>query len=589
MRLKFIIIIAIILLIFFIIDWRNHLYIDNLKSRFFKNKEHPSQATFKRSLIHYQICKKYIEEGNLNKAEFECKKAIKINPSFAKAYMNLGVVYYKRGEFKLAEEEFKKALKNIGKDIYNKAIIYYNLGTVYKNLKDLDKSWECFKKSYQLKSEVLEKHGSGWLVDALKDNNKEKFKWILKPTVSVISLDSWQACKEYKKYKEDNAAFWYQKAFIKMYSLIGRNALEIKFERLDKVIREGWDSSLEREIIVLLNKMKPVIELFEKGTSLEKCDFKFSLEDPPPFTPFFHLAKLVILKGRYYQKEKDLKDAIDIYLKLLRYTRHLSREKKLGEVVASLVIIRDLLFPALKEFAENKDLNESSYQRLLSFLDDLERGLNLKKALERELKLLEESTFRAFRDVPNCVYKELMVLSSQYRNSLFSILEDENWERIDLLKEKKKKFLQATDETLEKLRQIDELSLKKESKVSFDEEWCKKEAQALFSIYLPRRTNVMVIREYFITLAKLRLLKVALAARIYQLEDKKLPEDLKKTLSGILKEFPKDPFSGDFLRWVFSEKKLVIYSIGPDKRDDEGNIEYDKRTEKGDILIEFNI
>jgi len=73
------------------------------------------------------------------------------------------------------------------------------------------------------------------------------------------------------------------------------------------------------------------------------------------------------------------------------------------------------------------------------------------------------------------------------------------------------------------------------------------------------------------------------------LEDKKLPEDLKKTLSGILKEFPKDPFSGDFLRWVFSEKKLVIYSIGPDKRDDEGNIEYDKRTEKGDILIEFNI
>jgi len=75
---------------------------------------------------------------------------------------------------------------------------------------------------------------------------------------------------------------------------------------------------------------------------------------------------------------------------------------------------------------------------------------------------------------------------------------------------------------------------------------------------------------------------VAVATTRYRLDHGSLPEKLDVLVPAYLDEIPADPFDGKPLRLVHKDDQWIVYSIGPDGKDDGGQA-YDREKKTGDI------
>lgn len=113
------------------------------------NKEKQAEKHFKQGFG-------YQNQGNLDKAIEEYKKAIELNPNHLKAHMNLGAVYMQQKKYDQAIEEFNTVVKL--NYYYGKA--HYNLGYIYLLKGEKEKAEEELK--------ILKMMGSG-LADRLEE------------------------------------------------------------------------------------------------------------------------------------------------------------------------------------------------------------------------------------------------------------------------------------------------------------------------------------------------------------------------------------------------------------------------------------
>jgi Tfp pilus assembly protein PilF len=83
----------------------------------------------------------YYLDGNLDKAEPEYKKALKLNPYEPMAHNNLGLIYMRKNRLREAEQEFIKELKI--NPFYDNA--YFNYGLLCARqgrLKEAEAQWK---------------------------------------------------------------------------------------------------------------------------------------------------------------------------------------------------------------------------------------------------------------------------------------------------------------------------------------------------------------------------------------------------------------------------------------------------------------
>jgi len=106
----------------------------------------------------------------------------------------------------------------------------------------------------------------------------------------------------------------------------------------------------------------------------------------------------------------------------------------------------------------------------------------------------------------------------------------------------------------------------------------------------------------FESLAGDRLLELQIALRAYRLQHGAYPETLQQLSPGILAQIPTDPFSDNqAFKYRTVGQKYLLYSIGPDAKDDGGKPVFDDSdshkdrpyqlwdaTEKGDIVAGIN-
>jgi Flp pilus assembly protein TadD len=97
----------------------------------------------------------YQDQGDLDKAADEYKKAVELNPNHLKAHMNLGAAYMRQEKYDQATEEFSTVVKLN----YYHANAHYNLGYIYSLKGEKEKAQEELK--------VLKMIGSG-LADRLE-------------------------------------------------------------------------------------------------------------------------------------------------------------------------------------------------------------------------------------------------------------------------------------------------------------------------------------------------------------------------------------------------------------------------------------
>jgi len=91
----------------------------------------------------------YQDQGDLDKAIDEYKKAVELNSNHLKAHMNLGAVYMRQEKYDQAIEEFSAVVKLN----YYHANAHYNLGYIYILKDEKEKAQEELK--------VLKMIGSG--------------------------------------------------------------------------------------------------------------------------------------------------------------------------------------------------------------------------------------------------------------------------------------------------------------------------------------------------------------------------------------------------------------------------------------------
>ena len=78
-------------------------------------------------------------------------------------------------------------------------------------------------------------------------------------------------------------------------------------------------------------------------------------------------------------------------------------------------------------------------------------------------------------------------------------------------------------------------------------------------------------------LANQRLALAALAIERFRNDHGKLPEGFDELVPKYLAEVPEDPFTGLELEYRRKENGYVIYSVGPDREDNEGLEKVDKK------------
>ena len=84
--------------------------------------------------------------------------------------------------------------------------------------------------------------------------------------------------------------------------------------------------------------------------------------------------------------------------------------------------------------------------------------------------------------------------------------------------------------------------------------------------------------------ARLRTALAATAVERHRLKHGKLPDGLNDLVPEFLPAIPDDPFDGAPLRYKKLAKGYVVYSVGDDRVDD-GGVEVDRATQKGDITF----
>jgi len=119
--------------------------------------------------FHFNLGLRFQKQRKYRLAIEQYRRAIEIQPNFAKAYNNLGGVYFLNRNYPGAVEEYKKAIEL--KPNYEEA--YYNLAMVYEAMGDIDRAIDCFKMVIGIRPDHERAHqGLGGAFKALGDYDK---------------------------------------------------------------------------------------------------------------------------------------------------------------------------------------------------------------------------------------------------------------------------------------------------------------------------------------------------------------------------------------------------------------------------------
>lgn len=172
----------------------------------------------------------------------------------------------------------------------------------------------------------------------------------------------------------ENAAVYYQKA---MDLLKYPESTEVQ-NKLQGIINGGWKGE-DKEIENILEENEPSLNEFQRGVLLKKCDFDFgknykylALKQYPNILKIRKISNLLLLKGRHYEKEESFDKAIDIYLSIFTFARHISQDNSLVGKMLALAVEKNAYIP-LNNYLNSKEINKGICQKILTYLEDYEK------------------------------------------------------------------------------------------------------------------------------------------------------------------------------------------------------------------------
>jgi len=149
----------------------------------------------KRSLVgpqkYYDAATELFFQGKLKDAIAGYDEAIRLDPYFAQAYNNRGLVYARLGQFQRAIQDFNEAIQLDPRD----TIAYYNRGTAYSNLGQFQQAIQDFDQAISLNPRDAE----SYYYRGLSYVNLNQFQRAIQDFDQAIQLNSQFAEAYYKR------------------------------------------------------------------------------------------------------------------------------------------------------------------------------------------------------------------------------------------------------------------------------------------------------------------------------------------------------------------------------------------------------
>lgn len=127
-----------------------------------------------RAVYHNNQGVSYLNQKDLERAEFEFKTAVELAPDYIEAYNNLGIVYKLKGNLPAAAANFKRAIE-LDKHY---AQAYSHLGAVYLSEGKIDDAIDVIRKGLKKDSTIADAHYNLGLAYIEKNKQDKKKNWI---------------------------------------------------------------------------------------------------------------------------------------------------------------------------------------------------------------------------------------------------------------------------------------------------------------------------------------------------------------------------------------------------------------------------
>lgn len=260
----------------------------------------------------------YLRNGKQEEAIRELKKAIEIDPKYARAYSSIGSAFFISRWPQEAIAYYNKAIEVNPKYF----MPYYNLGVVYQSLGQLMKAIPSYKKAIKLYPAYSPSYSNlGIIYRKLGDSQK--------------------ALTYYLKAIENNTLF-YDDPYINLGSvyfdtgkLQEAMACYQKATQIDPFDAQSYCGL--GEVYLKMNKFEEALSYFERAIMLNSSDpdfyagvadayvglkqlrqaipfYKKAIDLDPMFAPFYNnLANTQFILGQYQETKKNLEKALNLY------------------------------------------------------------------------------------------------------------------------------------------------------------------------------------------------------------------------------------------------------------------------------------
>jgi hypothetical protein len=217
-------------------------------------------------------------------------------------------------------------------------------------------------------------------------NKEKKMMWLKRGLIGVIDLSLIAAIliafpgipsaqqRAHANTGVENAAVYYSRAID---LLKYPDSQEIQ-DKLKGIIQHGWQAE-NREIENILRQNERCLTEVQRGFLFDTCDFDFGKKykyqverELPRLDRILILSDLLLLKGRYYEKQGAFGDATELYLSSLRLSGHISQGDDSISKMIALAIEKKTYVP-LRDYLHSKNIDKRVCQRILSQLRDFEK------------------------------------------------------------------------------------------------------------------------------------------------------------------------------------------------------------------------
>ncbi len=357
------------------------------------------------------------------------------------------------------------------------------------------------------------------------------------------------------RLQNDDAAKYYLEAYLALPDLPLRDPM---WDRLESVADKGWQES-DPELEDFLRKNQPALDLIREGSRQKYC----SMPEEQTFLSFSDLLirQLFVAEAKLYESRKEFDKAGENYIDILRWASKISSA---GTIVSTLSSqgMESTAFQAMDSYLTNLQ-DEKVCQRLLDQLIALEdRRTPLHDMFESEFLELQRALKRTPEDA--LYYKR----PTEIPNIIDTFLDTAQraggyvWTRLTLpwqqreLENLSHFFLTESQKSYPEIfgGKLEERAPKRGYSEIIVPSICKAVLNAA-TADVSRRANVTEV-----------------ALRLFYLRNGKYPETLEELSSMVPDFFLTDPFSTKHFIYTKTDKGYRLYSIGPNLRDDSGEI-----------------